>query len=85
MSKNSRNEFFALREPPAGGKAVAKIVLNGLAREARNRFPRVGAYGNLSVIRRVYMIVYTMSGCDRLIRQFGWHRRSLKLLSHILG
>lgn len=35
---------IAFREPPAGGNAAAGIVLNGLAREARN-LQRVGAYG----------------------------------------
>lgn len=44
-----------------GGNAVTELILNGLAREARNH-SRVGAYGNLSVIRRVHMMVCIKSG-----------------------
>jgi hypothetical protein len=44
-----------------GGNAITGLILNGLAREARN-LSRVGAYGNLSVIRRVHMMVCIESG-----------------------
>jgi len=43
MSKNSRNDF-CMQRAAGGGKAVAKMIPNGLAREARNH-RRVGAYG----------------------------------------
>ena len=39
--------------------------------------------GTLTVISGVYMIVYKQSGCLR--HQYGWYRRSYKLLSLRIG
>lgn len=60
MSKRSRKNR-RIQRAAKGGNAVTVFFLNGLAREARNH-SRVGAYGNLSVIRGVHMMVCIKSG-----------------------
>jgi len=67
-----------LREPLAGVNAVTEMILNGLARAARNR-KRLGADGN--PVRYQWGAYDSMQNEWAIYRQFGWYRRSLELLS----
>ncbi len=71
-----------LREPPSGENAAAVVILNGLARAARN-LRRLGADGN--PVRYQLGAYDSMQNERAIYRQFGWHRRSLKLLPLCLG
>lgn len=58
--------------------AAIKMILNGLAREARNR-KRVGTYGDPA--RYQWGVYDRIQNEWAIYRQFGWYRRSVKLLS----
>ena len=74
--------MVVLRESLAGENAIAKVIPNGLAREARNR-KKVGVYGGPA---RYQLGAYVCMQKERTIfRQFGWYRRSLELLSLFRG
>ena len=70
------------REPPPGENAAAAIIMNGLARAARNR-KKLGADGN--PVRYQRGAYDSMQNEWAIYRQFGWYRRSLKLLPLCLG
>lgn len=67
--------MHVFREPPDGENAVAEIILNGLARAARNQL-KVGADGN--PVRYQWGAYDGMQNEWAIYRQFGWYRRSLE-------